>query len=111
MITFDIETAPLPDEQIAPFVPEFSAPSNYKDPEKIKAYIEGEKVKWLEQAALSPLTGRVVAIGILALGELVLASTTNAVSPDFKHDDLAVYPDESLLLMQFWRDYKHNISE
>jgi hypothetical protein len=64
MIYFDIETEALPEAEIAHLMPTFEAPSNYKDPEKIAANIADQKAKWLERAALSPLTGRVMAIGL-----------------------------------------------
>ena len=68
MIFLDIETAPLPAEEIEAFAPEFAAPSNYKDAEKIAANIAEQKLAWLERAALSPLTGRVLAIGLMEDG-------------------------------------------
>ena len=37
-IVFNIETAGLPKDEILHLMPEFSAPSNYKDAEKIQAY-------------------------------------------------------------------------
>ena len=37
-IVFNIETAGLPKDEILYLMPEFSAPSNYKDAEKIQAY-------------------------------------------------------------------------
>lgn len=40
------------------------APSNYKDPVKIASYIDEQFDKALQRSALSPLTGRVVAIGL-----------------------------------------------
>lgn len=61
---FDIETKPLPESECELFMPEFEAPSNYKDPEKIAANIAEQRAKWMERAALSPLTGKVLAIGI-----------------------------------------------
>lgn len=64
MIYFDIETEALPEAEIAHLMPTFDAPSNYKDPEKIAANIADQKAKWLERAALSPLTGSVLAIGL-----------------------------------------------
>lgn len=94
MIVFDIETAPLPDEQTASFMPEFTAPGNYKDQEKIAAYIEGEKARWKDQAALSPLTGRVIAIGLLVDGEVIISTEL----------------DEPMMLKKFWADYKVDIA-
>lgn len=67
-IVFDIETGPLPYEQIEALAPEFEAPVNYKDPDKIAAAIEAKREAWLSKAALSPLTGQVLAIGVLADG-------------------------------------------
>jgi DNA polymerase elongation subunit (family B) len=40
------------------------APKNYKDPDKIATYIEREKANVLDKAALSPLTGRIIAVGL-----------------------------------------------
>lgn len=61
--TFDIETAPLTPDELAAQEPKFEGNANTKDPEKIAAQIEEKRRKWYEQAALSPLTGRIVAIG------------------------------------------------
>lgn len=69
MIHFDIETAPLPAEEIELFAPEFTAPSNYKDADKIAANIAEQKLAWMERAALSPMTGRVLAIGLMEEGD------------------------------------------
>lgn len=64
MITaFDCETGPLPDEQLKALEPTFEPPGNLKDPTKIAAAIEEKRAAWYERAALSPLTGRILAIG------------------------------------------------
>jgi len=65
-IVFDIETGPLPDIILDALMPEFEAGANLKDPDKIAADIAKKKVRFKEQAALSPLTGRVLAVGFLA---------------------------------------------
>jgi hypothetical protein len=57
-----IKTTPLPIEEIA--MPEFEAPSNYKDQVKIDAHIVEQRKKYLEDAAFNPMTGKIVAIGI-----------------------------------------------
>lgn len=62
---FDIETAPLPDDQLEKVKPLFSAPANYKDPYAIGANIQEQETKWKERAALDATTGKVLAIGIL----------------------------------------------
>lgn len=84
---FDIETAPLPEAEILPLAPEFVAPSNYKDQAKIDAYIAQAKYDWLDKTALSPVTGRVVAIGYLVDGSMMLD-----IEPS----------DERRLLVCFW---------
>lgn len=62
-IVFDIETGPAPDDVIDSQMPEFEAPSNYKDPIKIEQALENKRSAFRERAALSPLTGEVLAIG------------------------------------------------
>ena len=59
----DIETYPL--ENCADFLDlsDIAAPSNYKDPEKIKAYCEDEKAKRISKAALDLDLCRAVAVG------------------------------------------------
>lgn len=61
---FDIETAPASVERLERVMPEFEAPSNYKDADKIAASIKEQKARWIEKAALSPLTGQVLCIGV-----------------------------------------------
>lgn len=63
-IVFDCETAPLAADYLDMIAPEFEAPANYKDPEKIAANIAEQKARWADRAALSPLTGKVLCIGI-----------------------------------------------
>lgn len=64
-IYFDVESGSLADDQLARVMPEFKAPKNYKKPEAIEAYLAEAREEWRENAALSALTGRVLAIGIL----------------------------------------------
>lgn len=69
---FDIETASLPRETLEPLLPEFDASEvklgNTKDPDKVLAIVETARIKHREkffsEAALNPLTGRVVAVGL-----------------------------------------------
>lgn len=67
----DIETVPIREavERRLSDPPEFTAPGNYKDPDKIEAYVESKRAEWEDklrsEAALSELTGRVVAVGIV----------------------------------------------
>lgn len=127
MLVFDIETGPLPDEELQKRVDPFEAPQhpgqfdessvklgNLKDADKIRQKIDEAKQKhadsvakyeedvkaarsawWgnaVSRAALSPLTGRVVAIGYLN-------TATNATVLDI--DD-----DESAMLERWFRQYK-----
>jgi hypothetical protein len=62
---FDTETSALPIDQLIPRMPRFEAAANLKDPDKIRASIEAKKKAWIDDAALSPVTGRVLCIGTL----------------------------------------------
>lgn len=86
--SLDIETAPLPLAEIESRKPEFSAPANWKDPDKIRANIAEQEQKWLEKAALSPLTGRVLVIGLKEFGK----------------DPTYLEGDERDILLDFWRE-------
>ena len=59
---FDIETEP--NEEALPFLPVPSAPSNYKDPEKIKAYVDEKTKEQVDKMALSIDLGKITAIGM-----------------------------------------------
>lgn len=63
LVAFDIETGPESPERLALSEPVFEAPSNYKDKEKIAAYKSEKREQWVKEAALSPMTGRILAIG------------------------------------------------
>lgn len=83
-LVFDIETGPAPDA--ARFIPEFEPPGNIRDPEKIRARALEHNAKALGRAALDPMTGQVLAIG-------VQSETVSGV-----YD----CSDEALNLRQFW---------
>jgi hypothetical protein len=96
---FDIETGGLPEAEIGHLAPAFAAPGNYKDPEKIAANIAEQRAKWLERAALSPITGRILAIGVKPAGRNPIF--LEAATPD----------EEPNLIAGFWqmigeRDYQ-----
>lgn len=85
-IYFDIETGPLPRSEAEKFMPKFEAPSNYKDEEKIADFISKKEACWLEKAALSCTTGKVLAIGLCT-----------------SEDDVAILEgEESAILASFW---------
>lgn len=85
--SLDIETAAQPLELIGHLKPTFNAPANYKDPLKIAENIAGQERKWIEDAALSPLTGRVLLIGVKPFG----------AAP------VILEGDETTILQQFWQ--------
>jgi DNA polymerase elongation subunit (family B) len=61
-IVFDIETFSLTGAEA--FIPEPEAPSNWKDPEKIAAFIVDATAKAVSRCALDPDLCQIVAIGI-----------------------------------------------
>ena len=94
-IFFDIETGPLAEAELAAMVPPFDPAEvkmgNLKDPDKIAAKLAeaeaGHRREFIERAALDPLTGRVVAVGLL-----------------FENSEFLVLADEDekALLWGFW---------
>lgn len=66
-IFFDIETRARP-EAVA-LLPEPQAPANYKDAEKIAAYVAEKRAAQLRDAALDPDTGEITAIAVKFTGE------------------------------------------
>ena len=94
IIIFDIETGPLPEDQID--IPPFDASEvklgNLKDPAKIEAKVEAARVAHrqtiIDNAALDALTGRVLMVGYKVVGE------------PFCH---AAGYDEKAVIEQFWK--------
>lgn len=66
-IVFDVETAPLP--EAAEYLEPATAPANYKDPEKIAAYIAEANAVALSKCSLDVDLCRVVAIGYQIEGD------------------------------------------
>ena len=74
-IFFDIETGPLPEGELAALLPPFDPAEvktgNIKDPakiaEKIREAEEAHRRDFFDRAALDPLTGRVLAIGMMTV--------------------------------------------
>ena len=62
-IVFDIETIPQDETKLLALAPEFAAPANLKDPEKIAAAKERKRADYLADAALNWKTAEVVLIG------------------------------------------------
>jgi hypothetical protein len=95
-IVFDIETGALPEAELLAVMPAFDPADvktgNIKDPDKVAAKIaEAEanhRREFIERAALDPLTGRVLAIGL-------------DCGPD-EEPELLFGPNEPKLLEAFW---------
>ena len=62
-IVFDIETIPQDEAKLLALAPEFTAPANLKDPEKIAAAIARKRADYLADAALNWKTAEIVLIG------------------------------------------------
>jgi uncharacterized protein YprB with RNaseH-like and TPR domain len=95
-IIFDVETGPLAESELSTLLPPFDPAEvrtgNTKDPEKIAAKIAESETNhrrdFFDRAALDPLTGRVVAIGVLY--------------PDSGEYDIIGHDDEARTLGAFW---------
>ena len=61
---FDIETGAAPHDEVELFCPKIKPSKSIKDEAKQDAYIEKKKNEWFDKAALSPITGRVLVIGV-----------------------------------------------
>jgi len=89
-VVFDIETCALP--EAVEYIEPAEAPSNYKDPAKISAYIEEKQAEQLDRCALDVDLCRVVAIGTQSEEE-------EEVSADVVKGGEV---DERSLLLAFW---------
>lgn len=73
---FDIETLANPESCALAPEPIVTAPANYKDPEKIKEYVEREtasrKAELVEKAALDPDYGKILSIGMSLGGNVTV---------------------------------------
>lgn len=95
-IFYDIETGALPETELAALVPPFDPAEvktgNLKDPDKIAAKLAEAEVNhrrdFFEKAALDPLTGRVVAVGLRY--------------PDSGEFAVIGHDDEAATLREFW---------
>lgn len=65
---FDIETGAAPHDEVELFCPTIKPSKSIKDEAKQDAYIQKKKTEWLDKAALSPITGRVLVIGVRVEG-------------------------------------------
>lgn len=89
-IIFDVETGSLAPELVKGLMPQFQAPANYRSPEAIASYIREQQAKWVANAALSPLSGRVLCIGVKTPWD-----------PGYQYFD---QEDEKTLLSRWWEE-------
>jgi len=106
-LVFDVETGPLAESELSALLPPFDPTEvktgNLKDPAKIAEKIAEAEANhrrdFFDKAALDPLTGRVVAIGVMvfdARGEEGPLFGQKAPSYIIGHDD------EARSLREFW---------
>ena len=106
-IVFDVETGPLAESELSALLPPFDPAEvktgNIKDPEKVAAKIaEAEashRREFFDKAALDPLSGHVVAIGMLVFDEL------SEAGPDSDAGKCVIigHDDEAQTLREFWQ--------
>ena len=90
LLPLDIETYSLSDA--AGFIEEPTAPANYKDPEKIAAYVAEKRAELLTKCALDPDLCCIVAIGMVhpVTGSIGVTTAKNV-------------DDERAMLETFWQ--------
>lgn len=93
---FDIETKA--NSQALHFMQEPSAPSNYKDPVKIAAYIEEKKAEQVDKAALDPDFGSIVAIGYRSVEGIGKSGETKVLVAE-------TLEQEREIIQEFWKIY------
>ena len=109
-IFIDIETLPTEsNQQIDYVVSKIKAPGNYKDTEKIQAFIDSKRDETIAKTALSGLFGRVYMIGYA-----IENNPVNVIYEPTEHETLEVF--NTLLGRNNYGDNKctfigHNISE
>jgi hypothetical protein len=97
-LVIDVETVAIDD--VATYLEPVSAPSNYKDELKIKAYIEEETKRQTDKAALDIDLARIVAIGYQLVGET--ASVADVVLCKDATQEMTAL---GVLWDTFWRVY------
>jgi DNA polymerase III epsilon subunit-like protein len=88
-VVFDLETVSLP--ECAQYLDLPKAPSNWKDPAKIKAHCDEKAQEQLENAGLDPDLCQIVAIGWMEEGSTIPTVLSQAIT------------SEADMLTAFWR--------
>jgi hypothetical protein len=90
-IVFDIETIPQDEARLLALAPEFTAPANLKDPEKIAAAVARKRADYLADAALNWKTAEIVLIG--AGDDAQIQSFTGATEKELVGNFLTLLAD------------------
>jgi hypothetical protein len=102
ILFFDIETEVNP--EAVDFIQAPTAPSNYKDPDKIAAYIAEKKAESLNTAALDPDYGKIISISMCTLSRPeiigVLCSPRDPIHPAANEAT-----SEKVIIESFWNEY------
>lgn len=93
LLMLDLETAPI--DNVGEYLGAIQAPGNYKDPEKIAAYIAEKTKEEAEKASLDPDLGRIVALAFQFQGET-----------EVKGGAAKTEAEEKVLLERFWAVYR-----
>lgn len=104
MLCLDIETYhdQLPDNYLQYKIGDIKAPANYKDQDKIDAYVANAKIEALDKLALSPLTGRIILIGMLFDKNPELANATEYAINMKPVWYVPLQGEEEEILEKFW---------
>lgn len=101
---FDIETEANPENVALMSEPVIEAPANYKDPEKIAAYIAEKtaaaKAAAIEKAALDPDYGRVLSLGATYAPDYEISIIAVGAPCE---DALGGVWTETLIIERFWK--------
>lgn len=98
LIAWDIETGPLPGDESPPFDPSSVKLGNVKDPEKQAAKIAEAEAAHRDRAALSALTGRVLAITLRPDDDTATILAEGQHSRSFP----GAFNSEAAVLQAFW---------
>jgi len=109
-IVFDVETGPLAEGELSALLPPFDPAEvktgNLKDPAKIAEKIAEAEANhrrdFFDRAALDPLTGRVVAIGMLVFDEAPAGGHQCEAGPAGGECVIIGNDDEARTLREFW---------
>lgn len=91
-IVFDIETAPLPIEDLEQLMPDFDPDPRLKDVDKIGADLKKKRDSFIKTARLSAFTGWVCGVGTAVSGSVDVDICT-----------ALKYEDEPMVLDFFWK--------